>query len=337
MVTVLTEMTFADSKTLEVACSDFITLILTSLLDRYVPGNMSNKSSNPLNGYPKSTCMKFFRPHFKIGTMAGRQDRLFSKIGGIPWGFPKERWPSCCGRPQKLLAQLCHEPPKLDLGSPKAVLHLFQCLECLGIGDNGRAVVLLNQSDLGQGLVGVEVRGHKPELGNSQIGELWLDRWEELDDGIPSSRFDEFFDEESMWKLQDEFPQIDWFSGRERTKFGGTPRWTGNGPAFSTVPAPFEFLFQLDNRLFLNGLPPKPNEAGCVVVTNTPKPAGGYSQVYVRPDAGGTRENAPWIVIYDHGSDHYYLEFTNFGSDGTAYVYIDRTRQPHEIRWLWSR
>jgi hypothetical protein len=281
--------------------------------------------------------MKFFRPHFKIATLAERQDHLLSKIGGIPWGFPKERWPSCCGHPQKLLAQLRHEPSKLDLGSTTAVLHLFQCLECCGIDDCGRGVVLFNESDLGQGLDGVEGYDDKPELGNSLIGELWIDGWEELDDGVPSARFSEFFDEESMWKLQNEFPQIDWFGGRERTKFGGTPRWTGNGPAVSSLPPPFEFLFQLDNYLFLDGLPPKPNEVGCGLITNTPKPGGGYDQVYVRPDAGRVRENAPWSVIYDQGSDHFYVDFTNLGSDGTAYVYIDRTRQPNEIRWLWSR
>jgi len=279
--------------------------------------------------------MKYFRPHFQIATLAGKQDRLISKIGGVPWGLPEKYWPACCGRPQKLLAQLRHEPPMLDLGSPGAVLHLFQCLECGGIDDCGRDAVLLNESDLGCGLVRIEGFNVEPDLGNSLIGELWIDGWDEVDDGIPDARFSEFFDEKSVWKLHDEFPAIDWYSCREKTKFGGSPRWTGNGPSFE--PPPFEFLFQLDNYLFLDGLPPNPNEVGCVVITNTLKKNGNSDQTCVRPDAGRTQENAPWAVMYDYGSDHHYVDFTNLGSDGTLYVFFDRNQQPHEVRWLWRR
>jgi hypothetical protein len=279
--------------------------------------------------------MKFFRPHFKIATLGGEQDRLVSKIGGRPWGLTEKYWPACCGRRQKLLAQLVHEPPMLDLGSPRAVLHLFQCLECCGIDDCGRGTVLLNESDLRHGLVGIKNHDVRPDLGNTLIGELWIDGWEELDDGIPSARFREFFDEESVWKLQDEFPAIDWFGGRERTKFGGSPRWTGNGPRF--VPAPFEFLFQLDSYLFLDGLPPDPNKVGCGVTIYTQKQDGGSDQITARPDAGRTRQNAPWLIMHERGSDHHYVDFTNLGSDGTLYVFIDRNQQPHEVRWLWSR
>jgi hypothetical protein len=279
--------------------------------------------------------MKFFRPHFMIATLAGEQDRLISKIGGLPWGLPEKYWPTCCGQPQKLLAQLRHEPPMLDLGSPGMVLHLFQCLECCGIDDCGRGAVLLNESDLGHGLVRIKGHDVKPELGNSQIGELCIDGWKEDDDGIPSARLSEFFDEESVRKLHDEFPTIEWFDGRGMTKFGGSPRWTGNGPFFE--PVPFEFLFQLNHYLFLDGLPPDPNKVGCGVTTCTQKQDGSSDQVRINPDAGNTQRNAPWFIIHDRESDYHYANFTNLGSDGTLYVFIDRTRQPHEVRWLWSR
>ena len=82
--------------------------------------------------------MRSFLPTFQIATLAGEQTCLRSKLGGVPWGLPVERWPVCCGQPQKLLAQLCHQPPMLDLGAPGAVLHLFQRLDCLGIAESGQ-------------------------------------------------------------------------------------------------------------------------------------------------------------------------------------------------------
>src|SRR5579864_8582585 len=98
--------------------------------------------------------MQYFMPKFQIAALLPPQDRLRSKIGGIPWGLPPRLWPTCCGHPQKLLAQLCHEPPILDLGAEGSVLHLFQCLECMGIGnDTGRAAFIIDRSILGDGLV----------------------------------------------------------------------------------------------------------------------------------------------------------------------------------------
>ena len=136
-----------------------------------------------------------------------------SKIGGIPWGLPSDHWPSCCGRPQKLLAQLCHEPPMLDLGFPGAVLHLFQCLECCGIDEYGRDAFVIDGAHLGNGLVRVPEYDRSPDLGNALIGEFWITGWEEHEDGIPAARLAEFFIEEDLWALQDEIwriTEMDW-------------------------------------------------------------------------------------------------------------------------------
>src|SRR3954469_25249809 len=101
--------------------------------------------------------MRYFTPRFEIATLVGEQQKLISKLGGVPWGLPKDCWPSCCEQPMKLLAQLCHEPPVLDLGAPGAVLHLFQCLECCGIGEEeiGGSAFIINQSHFESGLVRV--------------------------------------------------------------------------------------------------------------------------------------------------------------------------------------
>ena len=65
----------------------------------------------------------------------------------------------------------------LDLGSPGAVLHLFQCLECCGIDDCDRGSFLVDASDLGHGLVGISNQDLNSALGKTQIGEVWIDGW----------------------------------------------------------------------------------------------------------------------------------------------------------------
>lgn len=276
--------------------------------------------------------MRYFAPRFRPATLAGNQNKLLSKLGGVPWGLPIGCWPFCCGQPEKLLAQLCHEPPMLNLGDPDAVLHLFQCLECGGIDDGGRDAFLIDRSQLGQALVRIEGYDHCPELGNRLIGEFWIDGWDKEDDGIPAARLPEFFDENELWSLQADFPNIDWFDSRQSTRFGGSPRWTGNGP-MNFPPAPFEFLLQFDNYLYLPGPLPCPNDVGCGVSIQSQSSA--YTQAM--PEPGMERINAPWTIIQERSVNYYYAEFTNLGSDGTAYVFIDRTQQPHKVKWFWNR
>jgi hypothetical protein len=283
--------------------------------------------------------MKYFIPKFQIATISGKQTELKSKIGGVPWGLPPDRWPSCCGHPQKLLAQFLHEPPILDLGAEGAVLHLFQCLECCGIDEGeGKAAFILQEPDLGQGLVTVPGYDSVLDLGGPLIGEFWMDGWAEADDNIPESRFSEFFDESSLWALHDEFPNIDWFASKERTKFGGSPRWTANGP-MGAPPKSFEFLCQIDCMLSFEGQPPTADEIGCNVTSYAGcdlqwKMA---DQITTLPKKGLVRPNAPWGLLYDSTCNKYSAEFTNLGSDGTLYVFINRTTQPHEVMWFWNR
>jgi len=277
--------------------------------------------------------MRYFIPHFQIATLAEPQTRLLSKIGGLPWGYPLDLWPHCCGQPQRLLAQLQHEPPMLDLGDSNAVLHLFQCLECGGIDDCGRGSVLLERSQLSDSLTTIDESGYEPTLDNPLIGELWIDGWTAADDGIPCSRLTEFFRHEAMWTLQKEFTQIDWYGYRERTKFGGTPRWTGNGPMGFPTGA-FEFAFQIDNDVCLIGKMPKADEVGCYVSELN---SSGSDWITTLPTDKAKRPNAPWGLFHEPPNSFFMAEFTNLGSDGTIYVFIDRSKSPHEVLWFWNR
>ncbi|MGN6371182.1 MAG: hypothetical protein ACTHN5_23250 [Phycisphaerae bacterium] len=278
--------------------------------------------------------MRYFKPKFQIATLAPPQTRLLSKIGGLPWGLPAHRWPHHCGHPQKLIAQLCHEPPMLDLGDENAVLHLFMCGECGGINqeDTGLDAFILNRSELHNAVATIDGCDHKPEDYTPLTGEAWITGWIEHDDGIPASRLSEFFDEKKLWELHREFPQIQWFDSAEETKFGGTPRWTGNGP-MSFPPSPFEFLLQLGSYLFVDGPPPDPNNVGCQVEIYSSGP----SDERINTQPHKELPNAPWYILHERGTSRHYFAYTNFAFDGTAFVFIDRTHSPPIARWFYNR
>ncbi len=221
----------------------------------------------------------------------------------------------------------------LDLGDSNAVLQLFQCLECCGFDDSGKSSVLLKRSQLSDRLTTVDVSGYQPALGYPLIGELWIDGWTDADDGIPDSRLGDFFRHESMWSLQEEFSQIDWYDIRERTKFGGTPRWTGNGPMGFPEGA-FEFAFQIGNAVCLLGQVPNADDVGCYVSELN---SSGSDWNTTLPTAEAKRPNAPWALFHEPPNSFFTAEYTNLGYGGTIYVFIDRSKTPHQVQWFWNQ
>jgi hypothetical protein len=281
--------------------------------------------------------MRYFLPNFKIASMEPPQDRLRSKIGGVPWGLPPHRWPYHCGHPQKLLAQFLHEPPMLDLGEHGAVLHLFQCMHCIGIGRRGgRAAFILSRAAMGDGPVTVPDYDAPSEYGERLIGELWIDGFEGRDDGVPPSRLADFYQWETWSPLTDEFPTMNWFNSKEATRFGAPPMWTGYGP-LEIPPPPFEFLLQLNESIHFQGPLPSPDDVGCFVHLFECKPGHVTECTTTRPSAGKERLNAPWDLSGNAHDSEYWASYTNLGTDGIVFVYIDRTRIPHKVRWYWNR
>lgn len=285
--------------------------------------------------------MIYFIPRVQLATLAPPQTSLRSKIGGVPWGLPPGRWPTCChGHLQKLVAQLLHEPPMLDLGNPKAVLHLFQCQICLGISDDdtGRAAFIVDRDELGNEPSMPEGYDEVSELGRPLIGEAFLEGWERHDDGIPESRLSEFFDERKLWALHDEFPNVRWYDSHNSAKFGGSPRWTGNGPmacggSSEVLRPPFEFLFQLDEAMFIEGKAPEPDDVGCQLFYYD-KDGRHHT---IPPSPGKEQKNAPLYITYVEGSDGWYFDYINLGTDGSLFVFINRAINPHKVRWFWNR
>jgi hypothetical protein len=256
--------------------------------------------------------------------------------------------------PMALLAQLPHHGPALDFGDPGLVLHLFQCATA-GCStwryDKGcNAAFMLSHETLGEGLtqapqaaterpVNARVIGSKPAEQPSMHGELWLTGWQEHEDIIPQHMRPAYFDPRAFYALPEEFQFPHDFDARLSTKAGGVPYWTGNGPTPHKIPPsprPFDYLMQIDTNLFIQGRLPDPSAIGCDVHVHR---ANGEIWETLQVPGGARRENAPWMAFQGHldRDDEYYVEFANFGSDGTAYVFIDRETTPPEAVFFWNR
>jgi len=222
----------------------------------------------------------------------------------------------------------------IDLGDPRAVLHLFQCQDCLGITrDTGRAAFIIDRAELGNELSAPEGYDAPGDMGPPLVGESFITGWDKHDDGIPLSRLPEFYNEKRLWALQDEFPDINWFDSQGATKFGGSPRWTGNGPMMSERPGSFQFLFQLHEYIYFSGKAPHPDRVGCQVIFRDKK---GRDHTY-RPASGKEKKNAPFYISHVEGAKTWSSDYINLGTDGTLFVLINRKTRPHRVKWFWNR
>jgi hypothetical protein len=291
--------------------------------------------------------MKFFLPQLQIATLQPPQSRFRSKFGGLPWGLPVEKWSRCqqCHARMSLLAQLSHDPPALDLGDPEYVLHLFQCQNCFGYdAGEGNDAEMVRASELGRGLTplpqGENLSGILATNLDQMVGELWIEGWTEQDDGFDPALAKELFDQD-RWIQLPESDRHRMFESRWRTKMGGIPYWTGNGP-LQRPRAGYEFLFQMDSAIPLRGAVPTPDEVGGMVTVTELAGEGMEVRIarqdYHKPQPGKGKVNAPWNVEVDAATPgEYFVEITNFGTDGTAYVFINRNSNPASVYWFWNR
>jgi len=311
--------------------------------------------------------MKIFVPRLTVASLQPPQSALMPKFGGLPWGFPVERWPVCreCASSMALLAQLPHDAAAaLDLGGDAHVLHLFQCptggCSSYAYEAGCTASLILRCEELGEGLTEPPAGPPAPnpyvaisrtlETGETEVerfapaqmnGELWISGWDEYEDGARADQRDVYFDASRFFDAdedeQEPFRKLqasDEDSFRFRTKAGGFPYWGGNGP---TPPeGAFEFLLQIDTFLDVKGALPKPDEIGCDVFLLSAQQ--GYDEeAHLRVPDDKRRANAPWSAQQSSSDGAFYVEFANFGTDGTAYVFIDRAHSPPRVTWAWSR
>lgn len=279
--------------------------------------------------------MLSYFPRFAIATLEPPQTRLMPKLGGLPWGFPPALWRRCadCGEPLALLAQLPHEAPALDLGDSRWVLHLFQCATpgCF-TWDHARgcnAALVLPRAALGEGFT-------RPPRRSPMHGEVLITGWDAQEDGVPAHLRPAFFDHDAFHALPEELRARE-TERRRLTKAGSVPYWTVTGPSAlpALPPAPFEYLLQIDTFLHIAGPLPTAAAIGCDI----DRERGVRHLETLKVPDGKRAENAPWEVHQDldDGNDAYYVTFANFGSDGTAYVFIDRQAVSPRALLFWNR
>jgi hypothetical protein len=88
---------------------------------------------------------------------------------------------------------------------------------------------------------------------------------------------------------------------------------------------------QIDTFLTIQGRLPDPSAIGCDVYVHR---ANGQMETRPVPSVA-KRENAPWSALQKLDRDNeYYVKFANFGSDDTAYVFIDRETTPPRAIFL---
>jgi hypothetical protein len=159
----------------------------------------------------------YYQPELAPGWLLPEPDRFEEKFGGLPWGFPVEKWPVCtlCEVSLPLVAQLRHRPKRLDLGKEGRVLFFFLCQDDHCVPESTWHVEILSEEELGQALV------RPSKLPVRVLPEVRVLRWMEKTEKLQP---------DEAWKCWD--PKAwdrEWFELTEKIeeglKLGGLPCW----------------------------------------------------------------------------------------------------------------
>ena len=203
--------------------------------------------------------MKYFIPELAPADDLPAQSLHEDKFGGLPWGLPAERWPTCasCGSPQSLLAQLRHHDDRLDLGKAGRVLFVLACNDDIGrcptwdMNSGANSCFVVDQDELAEGLTLPPVSHDFPQRRldrwlDEQVHPEWrVAQWREGKDGIPEA-YPGFFG--LMRGLPDGYDPKEygsyWSAVPQETKLGSVPFWI----QFPELPPGGRFLGQIDSN-----------------------------------------------------------------------------------------
>ncbi len=245
--------------------------------------------------------MRYFVPFLRLRDELPPQSLPEDKLGGLPWGLAPALWPKCreCGKSQSLLAQLLHDPERLDLGARGRMLSVFQCNHDPGMcaawegGSGANACFVTEPEDLIPGLTPLPT--DSPPLEREAVIVEWIPR----DDGIAQDQVASFFSEAAFFGLPDsEIGKCTW-----STKLGSVPRWIQ-----SPEEAPkgdWRFVGQLDSTYSLLRAP-------------------------TIEDPGVVEDREKW-----EGRSHL-CEGPNFGDGGIAYLFVRSTASTPEGWFFWQ-
>jgi hypothetical protein len=222
--------------------------------------------------------MRCFLPDIHLAAELPEQAKLEEKLGGLPWGLPEERWPTCsdCGKHQSLLAQFVHDPARLDLGREGRVLFVFQCNHSPGMcenwtgGSGANACFVLEPEEL------IESLSPQPDDAPPTDLEVRIVGWREMDDSVSELEAAAFFNSDDHNALPEELfekmPNI--------AHLGGVPTWV-QGPEDAPKDG-WHFVGQLDS-LYSFFTPPNVEVPG---ILPNPQKYLGRSHIGQGPDFG---------------------------------------------------
>ena len=270
--------------------------------------------------------MKNYEPLFSIGTLNPPQNRLRSKLGGLPWGLSRSQRPEGMA----MLAQLVHEPPMIDLGGD-FVLFLWHWSDPENFcdppnyQDDRKYSLLVPRSSLGNGLI-------PPPRNTRLFGEVLIDGWREFDDNMPEEWLKLFYTSKDFREVSSREGGCIEFGNGLQTKFGGQPCWSVAGPdAIDLLPGPMPLLFQTDGWIRIKGEVPDHQLVGSLFLDDsTPGHRVTRKPTRMLP-------TAPWFLMTSSKPDEFIAVIADFASDGNAYVFMDRSSNPPIPRWTWSR
>ncbi|MFA6209864.1 MAG: hypothetical protein WCT03_14195 [Candidatus Obscuribacterales bacterium] len=245
--------------------------------------------------------MYYFVPMLKLASQLPEQKTLEDKLGGVPWGLPKEKWPNCsmCKKPQTLLAQFVHNEERLNLGKSGRVLFIFQCnydpgnCETWDANSGANSCFVLDHNDLTEGLTALPASDVTIET-EARVEE-WIRNVEDLEQAVKVVPYK--------------------FNTTFSTKLGGLPNFIQGED--ETPGESYRFVGQLDYMYNFYSELPDANDVGCDVIK--------FGRLGRTMTADQRKPNAPPHFIQECSPSseiRWNCDGANFGDAGMGYIYL---------------
>lgn len=249
----------------------------------------------------------FYLPRLEFIPGVTPPSQIENKFGGLPWGVSRERWPRCahCGSIQSLLAQLRHDPPRLDLGRAGRILCVFQCArwhengcDSFDPSSGANACFVLEPEELRGDVPPPDTASHLAHL------ETHVLSWEPHVETLRAEFVDAYFDPTKWHSV----PTDECYAISLDTKLGGIPFWGNVGPSDMPV-GNWRFVLQMRDYHYIPG---EKSEVAAAYLSAMNMPA---LRDELRPGW-----NLPWA---------------NFGQ-GVGYVFLSE-EEPIKGVFTWQR
>jgi hypothetical protein len=254
--------------------------------------------------------MKSYVPVLSLNPPDSPLQGSVDKFGGLPAGFPQDRWPSCaeCGTAMTFVAQFSHHPKRFPLGKDGRVLYLFQCESgsCSAWEpDSGANCVLILEKEE---LAGSDATAAPQDI--PVLNEAWVEKWVEKEERM---EMDSGPAETRLWL---DFATSPVASEDALTKLGGHPDWLQMP---EPVEPPYCFAAQIDHILLLTD---EPELVHYRVLENED-----FRSVEISGSA--MEEGEPEESVQA-------IEFARFGDGGRGYLFVNPDPDHPEGYFLWQ-